>query len=170
MKLYRFSPIKNQEELLRAIEYIHFACYRLCNNSFGKSLPNAGNVGVFCHYDEEYATLTELRKGLTEASDNFNQKYFRLHKPITIAGKDNIPETTYAYLYIRKPDPYRSQVGDIDFYLEPEEHSKLKKDLPPGARLFDRQDLDMVELYDPDVDALAYVSDYKMTEKVRTKQ
>lgn len=39
-----------------------------------------------------------------------------------------------------------------------------------GARVFDRSDLDMIELYDPDVDALGYVSTNKMTEKVRIKQ
>ena len=39
-----------------------------------------------------------------------------------------------------------------------------------GAKIFDRPDLDMVELSDPDIDALAYVSPRAMTEKVRTKQ
>ena len=39
-----------------------------------------------------------------------------------------------------------------------------------GVRLFERPDLDMVELYNFDVDALAYVSPRAMTEKVRIKQ
>ncbi|MGD0728997.1 MAG: hypothetical protein ABR981_02885 [Candidatus Micrarchaeaceae archaeon] len=39
-----------------------------------------------------------------------------------------------------------------------------------GARVFERTDLDMIELYNPDVDVLAYVSTKKMTQKVRTKQ
>ena len=30
MKLYRFSPIKNEEELLEAIKHTHFACFELC--------------------------------------------------------------------------------------------------------------------------------------------
>lgn len=39
-----------------------------------------------------------------------------------------------------------------------------------GARVFDRPDLDMIELFDPDSDALGYVSTEKMTETVRVKQ
>ena len=46
MQLYRFSPIKSQQELLEAIQYIHFACLRLCMQSFGEYSANSGNVGV----------------------------------------------------------------------------------------------------------------------------
>jgi len=65
--------------------------------------------------------------------------------------------------------------GDLDFYLEPEKYNNLKKSLlagerVKGARVFERTDLDMIELYNPDVDVLAYVSTEKMTQKVRTKQ
>lgn len=175
MKLYRFSPIKSKEELLEAIKHTHLECYKLCKQSFGYHLPNAGNIGIFCHYDEEYEYLTDLRKEMTEASDNFNQKYFRLHEPITIPAQDDVPETIYTYLYTRKPDPYRSHVGDVDFYLEPEKYKNLKQDMlngkkVKGARVFDRPDLDMIELYDPDSDALGYVSTETMTETVRVKQ
>ena len=174
MKLYRFSPIQTEEELLEAIKHIHFECYKLCKQSFGHYLPNAGNMGVFCHYDQEYDHLIKIRKELTEKSDNLNQKYFRLHKLIVIQTEGDIPETTYTHLYIRKPDPYRHHVGDVDFYLEPEKYKALKASLLSGkemlgARVFDRADLDMIELYDPDVDALAYVSTNQMTEMVRVK-
>lgn len=175
MKLYRFSPIKSEQELLEAIKHVHFSCFELCKQSFGKYLPVAGNMGIFCHYDDEYKFLTKLREELTEKSDNFNQKYFRLHKPITVPAKDDIPETTYTYLYIRRPDQYRAQVGDVDFILEDEKYRELKKSLAndtkiDGAKIFDRPDLDMVELSNPDIDALAYVSNGAMTEKVRVKQ
>lgn len=173
MELYRFSPIQDKDELLEAIKYTHFACYKLCKRSFGEYLSNAGNVGLFCHYDDEYERLVTLRKELTEPSDDPNQKYFRLHEPIVIPVQGDVPETTYTYLYIRKPDPYRHHVGDVDFYLEPEKYSQLKQSLDgkkiKGARVFPRNDLDMIELYDPDVDALAYISTNTMTEKVRKK-
>jgi hypothetical protein len=175
MKLYRFSPIQSKDQLFEAIKYIHLACYKLCKQSFGKYLPNAGNVGVFCHYDDEYETLIGIRKELTEQSGNPDQKYFQLHEPIIISKEGNIPETTYTHLYIRKPDPYRHHVGDVDFYLEPEEYAELKQSLMngkaiEGARIFPREDLDMIELYDPDIDALGYVSTNMMTEKARVKQ
>lgn len=175
MKLYRFSPIKSKEQLFEAIRHIHFESYLLCKQSFGKYLPNAGNMGVFCHYDDEYDFLIQARKELTETSDNINQKYFRLHEPIVIPAQSDIPETIYTHLYIRRPDPYRHHVGDLDFYLEPEEYTELKKSLLngekiKGARVFDRPDLDMIELYGPDSDVLAYVSTVKMSEAVRIKR
>ena len=175
MKLYRFSPIKNERELLEAIKHTHFTCFELCKKVFGKYLSVAGNIGIFCHYDEEYKFLTKLREELTEQSDNFNQKYFRLHSPVIIPAHKDVPKTTYTYLYIRRPDQYRAQVGDVDFVLDDEKYIELKKSLQSGsqingAKIFDRPDLDMVELSDPDTDALAYISTRAMTEKVRVKQ
>ncbi len=175
MKLYRFSPIQNNEQFCKAIEHIHFESYKLCKQSFGKYLPNAGNISIFCHYDDEYEFLTGLRKEMTAASDNFNQKYFLLHNPIIISAQGDVPQTIYTYLYIRKPDPYRHHVGDIDFYLEPSKYTKLKEEIQndkkiKGIRVFDREDLDMIELFNPDLDVLAYVSTKIMTQIVRTKQ
>jgi hypothetical protein len=174
MKLYRFSPIKSKEELLSAIAHIHFACFELCKRVFTSYLPVAGNVGVFCHYDDEYEFLTNLRSELTEPSDNPDQKYFKLHEPIIIPAKDDFPETIYTHLYIRKPDIYRAQVGDVDFVMEEDRYAELRRGLlsgsqMKGARIFPRADLDMIELYDPDVDALGYASPREMTEKVRIK-
>jgi hypothetical protein len=85
-----------------------------------------------------------------------------------------VPETTYTHLYIRRPDPYRHHVGDVDFYLDQQQYDELKKSLIggkqiKGARVFPRNDLDMIELYDPDVDVLGYVSTNTMTEKLRIK-
>jgi hypothetical protein len=175
MKLYRFSPIKSEQELLTAIKHVHFACFKLCKQSFSEYLPVAGNMGIFCHYENEYKFLIEIRKKLTEASGNVNQKYFRLHKPIIIPAHGDVPETTYTFLYVRKPDPYRFHAGDVDFVLDENKYQELKESLLvgkviKGARIFERSDLDMIELYDPEVDALGYISPREMTEKVRVKQ
>lgn len=174
MKLYRFSPIKTKDELLKAVEFTHFACYKLCKQSVGMYLPNAGNIGIFCHYDDEFEKLIKIRKEITEPDDNPDRKYFKLYEPIVIPAKGDVPETTYTHLYIRRPDPYRAQVGDVDFYLAPKEYKKLKDSLLAGkvikgARIFPRQDLDMIELVDPDVDACGYISTDTMTQKVRIK-
>ncbi len=174
MKLYRLSPIEDKEQLFDAIRYTHFACHKLCKQSFGAYLPNAGNIGIFCHYEAEYERLVAIRKKITEPSDNPDQKYFKLHEPIVVPTQDNVPETTYTHLYIRRPDPYRHYVGDVDFYLEQQQYDELKQSLIDGkqikgARIFPHNDLDMIELYDADVDALGYVSTNTMTEKVRIK-
>ena len=115
-----------------------------------------------------------MRKQIAKPSDDPNQKYFELYEPIVIPAQDDVPETTYTHLYIRKPDIYRAQVGDVDFYLEQSEYYKLKQSLIDGAeikgaRTFPRNDLDMIELYDPDVDALGYVSTNEMSQKVHIK-
>lgn len=98
MRFFRFSPIKNESKLLEAIKHTHFACFKLCKKAFGKYISVAGNMGIFCHYNDEYKFLTELRKELTEESDNLNQKYFRLHNPVIIPVHEDVPETTYTYL------------------------------------------------------------------------
>lgn len=175
MKLYRFSPILTRESLFEAIKHIHIQSHILCMNSFGKYLSNSGNMGVFCHYDNEYEYLKTIQANICKPSDNPNQKYFDLLSPILIPEINNIPEIIYTHLYIRRPDPYRHHVGDIDFYLEVEKYKKMKKEMIKGkivkdARIFDRTDLDMIELYNPDIDVLAYVSTNQMTHKVRIKQ
>ena len=167
MKLYRFSPIQDKAQLMKAIEYIHDTCHVLCKQSISKYLPVAGNIGVFCHYDDEYTFLTKLQAELTNTSISVYGKYFRLHEPIVIPTKNNIPETTYTYLYIRKPDPNKHQVGDVDFYLKPKEYSELKQSLLDGKiikgarNLANRPDLDLIELYDPNIDALGYIGNKK---------
>jgi hypothetical protein len=168
MKLYRYSPIKNRSQLTKAIKHIHFECHKLCKQAVRKYLPISGNIGVFCHYDDEYAYLLKVREELTDSSDSFNQKYYRLHKPIVIPKRGDVPETTYTHLYIRQPDPYRYQVGDVDFYLEPKQYARLKQSIKngkkiKGARIFPRADLDMIELFDPDVDCCGFIATWKMS-------
>jgi hypothetical protein len=171
------TPVTNKIELLQLIKHIHVECYKLCKQSFNKYLENSGNIGIFCHYENEYAVLTSIRRELTEPSDNPDQKYFELISPIHIAPIDDIPETIYTHLYIRKPDPtpYGLYVGDIDFYLSDVEYDKYKAELLDGkdikgARIYDRPDLDMIQLHDPNIDAVAYVSKKTMTDAVRIKQ
>lgn len=161
MKLYRFSPIESKEELLNAVEFLHVACLDLCKKSLGNYLPIAGNVGIFCHYDDEFEYLTKPQEEITDKSDAMFEKYFRLHEPVVINEKDEIPGATYTHLYIRKPDPYRHHVGDVDFLLEQKEYDELKQSARAGnvqgARVFERTEPDMIELHDPDIDALGYI-------------
>lgn len=172
MQPYRFSPIASEGKLLEAIKHTHFACFELCKKAFDTYLPVSGNIGIFCHDDDEYEFLTKLRKELTEESDNWNKKYFRLHEPITIPAKGNIPESTYTYLYIRRPDQH-TEVGDVDLVLEKEKFLELKKSISEkdninGVALFYRPDLDMIRLSHKDIDALPYITTKYMSENVRT--
>jgi hypothetical protein len=164
MSLYTLSPIKTQAELMSAIEYIHNETHKLSKTLLGEYLPTAGNIAIFSHYKDEFEFLTTLRKQLTDENENFNQKYFKLHMPVTVNEKDGVPGATYEYLYVRMQDPYRHQVGDIDFYLTADEFKTMKTDLlqnaVEGLRILDRTDVDLIELFHPDIDVLAYISNH----------
>jgi len=171
MKLYRFSPIKSKAELLKALKHIHFKSFKLCKEKLGYILPVAGNIGVFCHFEDEFEFLTKIREEWTDLSDSWNKKYFRLYKPIVIGAKDGIPETTYTYFYVRKPDKEHDQVGDLDFYMEPRKYKKLKQSLTSGkiiegVEVFERSDLDLIQVDDPNVDVVAFVGQKTMKENV----
>ena len=173
MELYKFSPIENKEQLLEAIKYTHFKCFELCKKTLGKYLPVAGNIGIFCHYNDEYEFLTGLREQLTEKSDNWNQKYYRLHEPITIPAQGDVPETVYTYLYVRKPDQH-GEVGDVDFVLNDKEYQELKDGLLKGKKIrgieiLDRPDLDLIKLFDPDIDAASFIGTENMAENIKAK-
>lgn len=169
MKPFRFSPITNIVQLFKALEYVHFQSFRLCKQNLGYLLPVAGNIGIFCHYEDEFELLTGIRKELTDLNDNWNQKYFRLYKPIIFPNKDSVPETTYTYLYIRKPDADTPNVGDVDFYLPLDKYKKLKQSIisgkfSKGVKMFKRPDLDLIRLFDPEIDVSAFVGSYNLEE------
>ena len=168
MKLYRFSPIKNKEELFEAIKYTHFTCFLLCKKALGKYLPVAGNIGIFCHSKEEFEFLTKLGEELTDHNaPNFNGKYFRLYEPIIIEEKDDVPETTYEYLYIRQPDEIRFEVGDVDFVIDKNEFGKIRKlDSINEVRIFDRPDLGMCMLSNLDFDILSFLTTKTVAEAI----
>jgi len=164
--------IKNKAQLFKVIEDIHFKCHKLCKQTFGDFLPVAGNIGVFCHDEKEYERLVRIRKELTDLTDNWNQKYFRLHKPIVIPTKNGIPKTTYTYLYIRKPEALNNHIGDVDFYLEPSKYLKFKRFLlsgkvVKGIEVFNRPDLDLIRLHDINYDVSAFIGQKNMEENVR---
>lgn len=173
MNKYRFSPIENKEQLLEAIKYTHFKCFELCKKVYGKYLPVAGNLGIFCHHDDEYEFLTKLRGQLTDKSDNWNQKYYHLHEPITIPTDGGIPEATYTYLYVRKPDQH-TEVGDVDFVLDSKEYQELRNNLSNGVKIkgmeiLDRPDLDLIKLLDPAFDVSSFIGQKDIIENVNAQ-
>lgn len=170
------SKFSGKNDLLNIIEEIHFEAHELCVRAFGRLLPNAGNIGIFCHYDDEYELFVQIKDELTEPSENPAQKYFKLKEPITIAARNGAPQTTYNHLYVRKPDPspYGKHSGDIDFYLPDDEFVKLVTEMKNGkivksAQLYDQSGEPIIELSSSETSALAYVSTEAMAQKVRTK-
>ena len=168
---FRFSPIKSKEELLAAIQYLHIECAKLCKQAFGRYLPVAGNIGVFSHFDDEFRFLTGVRQELTDVKGNWNAKYYRLHEPIMIEANGGIPQATYTYLYTRRPDADKPEVGDIDFVIATEEFSTLKAAASQadseinGVQVSYRPDLNMVCLSHPDSDVLPYITDTYLSQR-----
>ncbi|MEK7611096.1 MAG: hypothetical protein AAB486_01820 [Patescibacteria group bacterium] len=145
----------------------------MCKKTFGRYLPVAGNIGIFCHFNGEYQFLTKIREQLTEKSDNWNHKYYRLHEPLKIPAQGDIPDTVYTYLYIRKPD-HHSEVGDVDFVLKDKEYRDLKERLLQGSKIkgievLNRPDLDLIKLLDPEIDTLSFIGAKYMAENVLVK-
>jgi len=165
---FRFSPIRDMSRLSEALFHIHISCHRLCKQSLGMYLPVAGNIGIFSHSEEEYSLLTRLQQELVDRTKSVYGKYFLLHEPVIFPVTGDIPETTYTHLYIRKPDIKKPHVGDLDFYLSPPTYMDFKQKVQngavPGARLLERADLDLVELFHQDIDALGYVGDKQWRE------
>ncbi len=165
MKPKRFYPIENKEILMAAIKYVHLECFKLCHVALGKYLPVAGNLGIFCHDEKEYEFLTELGEDLTDFRDSLYGKYFRLYKPIVIPANDDIPETKYEYLYIRKPDELRPEVGDVDFIISENEFEKIRNsEAVNDISIFNRPDLGMCGLSSSDFDVLSFLTTKTITE------
>lgn len=162
MTHYSFAPIQNESDLRERIVHIHTSCFTLCKHILGHHLPAAGNIGIFSHDEDEYQRLLDIQHTLTDKTKSVYGKYFLLHSPFVIPVQDDIPQATYTYLYIRKPDINKPHAGDVDFYMEPEQYTALKTSLlegtiKPGMRVLDRTDLDLIELYEDNVSALAYI-------------
>lgn len=164
------------DKFLERVKHIHKDCNLICKQTIGKYLPVAGNIGIFCQNESEYKDFLDVKNTITKSSHNPNQKYFELIEPIIISGDSEIPESTYTYLYIRKPDPtpYGKYLGDIDFVLENDAYESLKQRVITGTLgdtvvLYDRPGWDTIQVTSPDVTSVAYISTKEFAEKVRVK-
>lgn len=152
MQTYRFSPIQNEAELEKAVAYIAAQTTKLCTAIIGKPLP-ISMLTVFAHFPDEFDNLQKIIKPLGDVKPGNNGPVVTLTSPIR-AGSNSIH-----YLRIRKPDPYRTQVGCDD--LDVSDYSKFKKTYlhkhPNNLRCIERPGYEMIEFFHPDFDVFAYV-------------
>ena len=150
-RLYRFSPIKSEAALRDVITYVANQTAKLCHQLIGERYPIT-SLTVFSHYPDEYERLKSVVLSLGRMKTEQNGPYVKLKKPITVS-----PDTL-RFLRVRKPDPYRMHVGCNDFDVPNyEAFKKTFLDKKAGLRLIERPKYEMIELYDPDYDVLAYV-------------
>lgn len=165
---------KTKKKIFELINEIHLGCFILCKDAIGEYLPIAGNIGIFCQTEDDFLEFTKAREKITEPSSNPDQKYYRLIEPFIILASKDIPQTIYTHLYIRKPANDSPELGDIDFILSLKEYLSLKQKIVEGikikgASIYNRPGWDNIELRNPKINALAYISTQEMAEKVRIK-
>ena len=152
MQLYRFSPIKNEKQLREAVIYITEKTPELAKKIIGKTLP-VKSLTIFSHYPDEFGKLSEVTKIIGNFVNENNGPRVTLHEPIIVGGN------TITNLRIKKPDPYRMQVGCNDFDVP--EYVTFKNEYlskhSNNLRLIERKDYEMIEFFDPNFDVLAYV-------------
>ncbi len=151
-RLYRFSPIKTQEELLESIRYIDSQATELSNKIIKKEYP-LSSLTVFSHYADEFEQLKEILFEMGEQQAENNGPYVKLTNSLALGSG------ALKFLRIRKPDPYRMQVGCCDFDVPDYAEFKINylHTKTYNLRLIERADYEMIEFFDPDFDILAYV-------------
>ncbi len=151
-KLYRFSPIETKEQLLESISYISNKTTEFCRKIIGEEYP-ISSLTIFSHYPDEFENLKEILLEMGELRIENNGPFVELHESISL------PNNELRLLRVRKPDPYRMQVGCNDFEAPDYEEFKRKylSSKENNLRLIKREDYEMVEFFDPDYDVLAYI-------------
>lgn len=152
MQPYRFSPIKDEKELREAVVYVAEKTSDLAKKVIGKSLP-ISSLTIFAHYPDEFEKLSGIVKTLGNFVNENNGPRVTLHEPTKVG------ENTIIHLRIRKPDPYRMQVGCNDFDIS--DYTAFKNEYlskhSNNLRLIERESYEMIEFFDPDFDVLAYI-------------
>jgi len=149
--LYRFSPIKTKDELLETITYIACETTKLCIQVTGHEYP-ISSLTVFAHYPNEFIQLKDILLSMGKFKSENNGPFVELYEPI------HLPSQELSLVRIRKPDPYRMQVGCNDFEIPSYENFKgefLNKN--ECVRLIERPEYEMIEFFNPDFDVLAYI-------------
>ena len=150
--IYRFSPITNKDQLLEAIDYVAQQTTQLSTKITGREYP-IGYLTIFSHYSDEFDGLIKIVQNLGVQDGANNGFSFLLHKPIVLLRGD------LTRVRIRKPDPYRMQVGCDDFVVPDfiEFRNEFLDTHPDNLRLIKRPEHEMIEFFDPSFDVLAYV-------------
>jgi len=153
MQLYRFSPITNDEQCSEALLYINAQLGMLIKVAIQTDLP-IDTLKIFAHYDAEY---TFLRKWIVTIGENDGTSepsyYVKPTKPI------EINDSRISLIGMRRPDPYRSQVGCGDYVVE--DYNAFKSTYlgkSPFIREIAHPKFEMLEVFHPDFDVLGYIA------------
>lgn len=146
--MYRFSPIKDENEFNRVLEYLVGELEELSRQLLSQKLP-INTLKVFAHYPEEYRFLLDLVQNMGPAAPfNSDDSYYA-------QVERQIGHYKIEYIGVRNVDPYRMQVGCGDYEIANFEEVKAEHaDKSEYIRVVEG---DMVELWHPEFDILGYV-------------
>ena len=165
MKLYRFSPVEDKEHVLEAIGYVIKQATKLFFNVVGEANCTIEYATLFAHYNDEYDKIVSVLKMMGELEEANNGVRVKLSEPLEFSGGSvevngemvNISHQI-KYVRVRKPDPYRMQVGCVDFEEEDYDYFKdLYGMYTRNPRTIEREQYEMLEFHDPNIDVLAYM-------------
>jgi len=145
------KELKNKEDLIKAVDAIASGTSSLAKKIIGRTFPIM-SLTVFTHSEAEFELLNKVLDDLGKPYDYNNGPRVELYSPIIV---DN---NQIKYLRIRKPDVERSQMGCNDFetnYMKFK--NKYLSKYPNNLRLIKRPEYEMIELYHPEFDVLAYI-------------
>lgn len=147
-KLYRFSPIENENDLDKVWEYLTSELEKLSQELLKQSLP-INNLKVFAHYPEEYDYLHKLisKMGAKASFSSDTSFYVEVNKKIK--GYE------IKYVGVRVVDPYRMQVGCGDYEIA--DYQSFREEILNKSQFVRSFRDDIVELWHPDFDVLGYI-------------
>ena len=144
--------MNSKEDILNIVQTIAKKVENLVERTIGRQLP-ISYLTIFSHHPHEYTRFVEWASELGTKSEANNGVQFALKEPIETEGGK------IARIRIRKPDPYRSQIGCAD--LEADYQAIKEIELPKhpnNMRIPPHPTYKMIEFFDLDSnDILAYV-------------
>lgn len=145
--------IGSKDDIVGIVKVIAERVEALVQRTIGRQLPIT-YLTIFSHHPHEFERFLEWASELGSKTDANNGFRFMLNEPVQTVGGP------VASIRIRRPDPYRSQIGCAD--VEVKDYANFKatelSKYPDNLRLIERGEYEMIEFFDFDSnDVLAYV-------------
>jgi hypothetical protein len=140
------------DELINEVQGIVVASKELSSKHTTEGNAPVNYACIFSQSEEEYDELVAVtREAGSVVQETGTGPVFDVSAIPTVAGDLRL-------LKIRKPDPKRSERGDADFTVSDYPAFKNRYFDQPGFSLIERENMEMIELSDPEFDVLAYYS------------
>lgn len=151
----------NNNDLELIVNYIVDKGEGVIKKYLEEPVGNIDYLAIFCKDDEEKKQLLDLMNSLGEViQDTPTGPNFKLKTPIeTKSGKVGL-------IKIRNTDSAKIHRGAPDFKVDDYEAFKNKYLGREHFNLIERQDFEMIEIWDPEADVLVYFPNIPLTNQL----